>query len=114
MSTTTPKDVDRTSVGVGRETGALLKLLGEPMRWEIVRRLAVEDLCTCHLVEDMGATQPLVSHHLKVLRQAGVVKSERSGSFTYYILVGEVITELADRLGAVSTDPKRRRRRPCS
>ena len=101
-------------LAVGEDVGALLKLLGEPMRWEIVRRLAVEDLCTCHLVEELGAPQPLVSHHLRVLRKAGVVRTERSGSFTYYILVRDVLVGLAERLGAVATDPAQRRRRPCA
>ncbi|HMG43345.1 MAG TPA: metalloregulator ArsR/SmtB family transcription factor [Acidimicrobiales bacterium] len=101
-------------VEVDEATGALLKLLGEPLRWEIVRRLAVEDLCNCHLVEELGAPQPLVSHHLRALRQAGVVRAERFGSFTYYCLVGDVISGLAARLGALATAPAPRRRRPCS
>ena len=100
-------------VDVVADVPQLLKVLGEPMRWAIVSRLASEDLCTCHLVEDLGAAQPLVSHHLRVLREAGIVRSEPNGAFTYYVLersalagVAAVLRELA---GASSPG-----RRPCS
>lgn len=101
-------------VDVTVDAGPLLKLLGEPLRWEIVRRLAVEDLCTCHLVADLDAAQPLISHHLKVLRNAGVVGTERVGAFTYYVLDRDVVAALADVLGELATSPPRHRRRPCS
>jgi ArsR family transcriptional regulator len=101
------------AVDVASDAG-LLKVLGEPMRWEIVRRLAVEDLCTCHLSGDLDSAQPLISHHLKVLREAGVVRSERVGAFTYYVLEREVVVRLADVLGDLASAPPRLRRRPCS
>jgi len=106
--------IDSMEVDVSSDAGALLKLLGEPLRWEIVRRLAVEDLCTCHLADDLAVAQPLLSHHLRVLRQAGVVRSERVGAFTYYVLERAVVARVADALGALATDPDERRRRPCS
>lgn len=94
---------------------ALLKLVGEPARWRIVECLAAEELCVCHLVEDLGLAQPLVSHHLKVLRHAGVVASERYKQWTYYRLepaaVAAVATELARVAGAAA--PAGERRRPC-
>ena len=49
--------------------------LGEPMRWRIVELLADEELCVCHLVEALEVAQPLVSHHLRVLRDAGLVET---------------------------------------
>ncbi|HEY3142623.1 MAG TPA: metalloregulator ArsR/SmtB family transcription factor [Acidimicrobiales bacterium] len=102
------------AVDITTDAGALLKLLGEPLRWEIVLRLAVEDLCTCHLVGELDAAQPLISHHLRVLRQAGVVTSERVGAFTYYSLDRRVIAQLADRLGELASEPLGSRRRPCA
>jgi ArsR family transcriptional regulator len=102
------------SVDVSADAGSLLKVVGEPLRWEIVRRLAVEDLCTCHLVGELDAAQPLVSHHLRVLRQAGAVQAERVGSFTYYVLDRAVLGQLAGVLGDLATEPARPRRRPCS
>ena len=93
----------------------LLKVLGEPLRWEIVRRLAVEDLCTCHLVDELGAAQPLISHHLRVLRDAGVVRTEPCGSFTYYILERATLGAIADGLAHLAVEPSGSpRRRPCA
>ena len=93
----------------------LLKLLGEPLRWEIVRRLAVEDLCTCHLVEELGAAQSLISHHLKALRDAGLVRTEPCGSFTYYILERATFAALAGEIADLAGAPGRpARRRPCA
>lgn len=88
---------------------ALLKLLGEPLRWEIVRRLAAEDLCTCHLVEELGAAQSLVSHHLKVLREAGLVRTEPCGAFTYYLLERDRLAELGAELAALAAPSDHRR-----
>lgn len=101
-------------VDVEAGPAALLKVLAEPMRWEIVRRLAAEDLCTCHLVEDLGAAQPLVSHHLKVLREAGVVHPEPCGSYTYYILDPGALAGLAAVLAELAGGRDRACRRPCS
>lgn len=102
-------------VATRAETASTLKLLGEPLRWEIVRRLADEDLCTCHLTDELGVAQPLVSHHLRVLRDAGLVRSEPCGSFTYYILERAVLSELADAVADLAAVPKGGpRRRPCA
>jgi ArsR family transcriptional regulator, arsenate/arsenite/antimonite-responsive transcriptional repressor len=106
--------IDSMVVEAEVDAGSLLKLVGEPLRWEIVRRLAVEELCTCHLTSDLGVGQPLVSHHLGVLRQAGVVRTEKVGAFTYYSLDREVFARLAHVLGDLAEAPRDGRRRPCS
>ena len=62
----------------------LLSVLGEPLRWRIVELLTDQQLCVCHLVDELDAPQSLVSHHLKVLREAGLVESERFRYWTYY------------------------------
>ena len=58
-----------------RRADELLKALAEPLRWRIVELLAGEELCVCHLVEALDVPQPLVSHHLRVLRDAGLVET---------------------------------------
>ena len=63
-----------------------VKALAEPMRWRIVELLATEELCVCHLVEELDVPQPLVSHHLRVLREAGLVESSKFRYWTYYRL----------------------------
>jgi ArsR family transcriptional regulator len=103
------------AVTEGSTAVGLLKVLGEPLRWEIVRRLAAEDLCTCHLVDELGAAQPLVSHHLRVLRQAGLVRTEPCGPFTYYMLDRPALAGLVSALDDVATGPPAgARRRPCT
>ncbi|MGH3658999.1 MAG: ArsR/SmtB family transcription factor, partial [Micromonosporaceae bacterium] len=51
----------------------VLRVLADPMRAAILELLAVEELCVCHLQEELEAKQTLVSHHLKALRDAGLV-----------------------------------------
>ena len=106
------------SMTVDMDVGAapsMLKVLAEPVRWRIVERLAVEELCVCHLSEDLGVAQPLVSHHLKVLRDAELVTSERWRYWTYYRLNTERLAALASRLEALATDAPTAGapRRPC-
>ncbi len=91
-----------------------LKALAEPLRWQIVERLAGEELCVCHLVEDLGVAQPLVSHHLKVLRAAGLVESERYRQWVYYRLRPDALAALVQAVAALATGaPGTPHRRPC-
>ncbi|MFD7256888.1 ArsR/SmtB family transcription factor [Streptomyces sp. NPDC059874] len=69
----------------------LIRVLADPLRLRIVTLLSRETLCTTHLVEETGAKQTNLSNHLKVLREAGVVKTEPCGRFTYYKLRPEAI-----------------------
>ncbi|MEV7280835.1 metalloregulator ArsR/SmtB family transcription factor [Streptomyces sp. NPDC093111] len=73
----------------------LMRVLGDPLRLQIVTLLARETLCTTHLVEETGARQTNLSNHLRVLRDAGVVETEPCGRFTYYRLRPDVIARLA-------------------
>ncbi|WP_097867486.1 ArsR/SmtB family transcription factor [Streptomyces sp. rh34] len=73
----------------------LIRVLGDPLRLQIVTLLARETLCTTHLVEETGARQTNLSNHLRVLREAGVVETEPCGRFTYYKLRPDVIARLA-------------------
>ena len=90
----------------------MLRLLADPLRWRIVHLLAREQLCTCHLQEELGAKQTLVSHHLRALRDAGLVETEPCGRFTYYRLAQGALDAVAAQLGelvAAGEPPKR----PC-
>jgi ArsR family transcriptional regulator, arsenate/arsenite/antimonite-responsive transcriptional repressor len=80
----------------------VIRLLADPLRAQIVEILADGPACTCHLVEDTGAKQPTVSHHLRALRDAGVVVAEPRGRFTYYRLLPEAFEETAGRLGELA------------
>lgn len=79
----------------------LLAALADPVRLSIVRQLAGRDaICACDFTESCDVSQPTVSHHLKVLREAGVVTSDRRGSWVYYRLSPEV----SGRLAALARD----------
>ena len=74
------------------------KALADPTRVEIVNRLiGASSTCVCDLTATFDLSQPTVSHHLRILRDAGLVESERRGTWAYYRLVPEAI----DRLRAV-------------
>lgn len=68
----------------------------------IIEILATGPACTCHLVDDLDAKQPTVSHHLKVLREAGLVEAEPVGRFTYYKVVPGALSDAAGRLSALA------------
>ena len=90
-------------------------LLGDPLRARIVALLADEQLCTCHLIEETGARQPTVSHHLKILREAGLVETEPRGRYTYYRLRADAVAALAGELNdlAARAEGAQGRYRPC-
>jgi ArsR family transcriptional regulator len=92
-----------------------LRAMAEPLRWRIIELLAEEELCVCHLVELLEAPQSLVSHHLRALRQAGLVESEKFSYWTYYRLRPLALAALGRRLVALaeSAPPAGARRRPC-
>ena len=75
---------------------ARLKALGHPVRLGIAVRLAAEpETCACDFTSCCDVGQPTVSHHLRVLREAGVVTSERRGQWIYYRLAPDVAERLA-------------------
>jgi ArsR family transcriptional regulator, arsenate/arsenite/antimonite-responsive transcriptional repressor len=80
---------------------AVLRAIADPMRQRIVELLAGEQLCTCHLVEELQATQTNVSNHLRVLREAGLVVSEQAGRYTYHRLLPDRIAELSTGLDSL-------------
>jgi ArsR family transcriptional regulator len=78
------------------------KALADPTRVAIVNRLsAAETVCVCDLTSAFKLSQPTISHHLRVLREAGLVESERRGTWAYYRLVPESIDQLRAVLGSV-------------
>ena len=77
---------------------ALFGLLADPLRLQIIELLAAEQQCTCHLIEQTGAKQTTISHHLRILRDGGAVDTEQVGRFTWYRLRPQVLDMLADSL----------------
>lgn len=72
-----------------REIAAIFKVLGEPARLQLISYIASQpnyEACVCELIEPLGLSQPTISHHLKVLYQAGLLDKERRGNWIYYLV----------------------------
>src|ERR687888_1927411 len=83
------------------ELATRFKALADPTRVAIVNRLAAApEVCVCDLTASFDLSQPTISHHLKILREAGLVDSTRRGTWAYYRLVPEAIESLRAALGA--------------
>jgi ArsR family transcriptional regulator len=91
-------DVERAQA---RRMAKIAKALGDPVRIELidVLRKHAGKVCVCELVPLFDLSQPTISHHLKVLRDAGLVESERQGLWAYYYVLPGVIDEFAGWLG---------------
>jgi ArsR family transcriptional regulator len=80
-----------------------LKALADPARLRLVSLVAAHEggeACVCDLTEPVGLTQPTVSHHLKVLVDAGLLSRDKRGVWAYYALVPGALDALADVLRA--------------
>jgi DNA-binding transcriptional ArsR family regulator len=84
----------------------LLQALADPTRLAIVRELAESnEVCACDFTSCCDVAQPTVSHHLKVLREAGWVSSERRGSWIWYRLRTDALERFGAILGATTAPP---------
>lgn len=81
------------------------KALGDPIRLQLVDvlRKHAGKVCVCELTPLFDVSQPTVSHHLKVLRQAGLVDSERHGLWAYYYVLPEALADLGAWLGGAES-----------
>ena len=78
----------------------MFKALGDPVRLRLFANVASSDdgeACVCD-IQDVGVSQPTVSHHLKKLREAGLLTSERRGSWVYYRVAPGVLDAMATML----------------
>ena len=75
----------------------IAKAIGDPIRLQLidVLRKHAGKVCVCELVPLFDLSQPTVSHHLKVLREAGLVDSERRGLWAYYYVIPDALEELS-------------------
>ena len=84
-----------------RDLARTFKALADPTRVQLLSIVASHDggeACVCDLTEPVGLSQPTVSHHLKILVDAGLLSREQRGRWAYYSLVPGALTALADTL----------------
>ena len=94
---------------------AAFKALGDPVRLRLFSMIASDgagEACVCDLTGEFDVSQPTISHHLKVLRDAGLLTSERRASWVYYRVVPEALAALATLL-TVPSEPTRKRSARC-
>lgn len=76
----------------------MLKALAEPTRLRLVSMIAAHDggeACVCELTEPLGLTQPTISHHLKVLADAGILSRDKRGVWAYYALIPQALDAIS-------------------
>ena len=83
------------------DLAAAFKVLADPVRLRLLSLIAAApegEVCACDLVEALDRSQPTVSHHLKVLREAGLLSSEKRGTWVFYAVVPARLEVLRDAL----------------
>lgn len=89
------------SAGEAVELAAAFKALGDPVRLRLLSLISAHEggeACVCDISDAFDLTGPTISHHLKVLRQAGLVTSERRATWVYYRVQPQTVAMLADVL----------------
>jgi ArsR family transcriptional regulator, arsenate/arsenite/antimonite-responsive transcriptional repressor len=89
------------SVEAAAEMAVMLKALADPVRLRLFSSVASHaggEACVCDISDGFDVTQPTISHHLKVLRDAGLLVAERRASWVYYAVVPEALGKLSSLL----------------
>ena len=98
------------SMDAATELAGQLKALSDPVRLRLLSVVASHtggEACVCDLSAGIELTQPTISHHLKVLRTAGLLECERRGSWVYYRVIPEALQQLSQLLGVDAVDGSR-------
>ncbi len=90
-----------TELSPAEQAASVCRALGDATRWRVIELLASESRCACELQVAAGVPGNLLAHHLKVLREAGLISRTRRGRWTDYRLEQGALVALAQRLLAV-------------
>jgi ArsR family transcriptional regulator, arsenate/arsenite/antimonite-responsive transcriptional repressor len=89
--------------GQAADLAHILKALADPTRLRLVSMVAAHEggeACVCELTDPLGLTQPTISHHLKILVDAGIFTRDKRGKWAYYAIVPATLNALAAVLSA--------------
>lgn len=75
------------------ELAAFYKALSDENRLKIIQMLIGKELCVCEIFENLDLSQPTISHHLKILKYAGLIKDKKEGKWVFYTLNTEQLKE---------------------
>jgi len=83
-----------------QRTAPVLAALGDPVRLRLLSLVAAEgEVCSCNLEDPLGKSQPTISHHTRILAEAGLIVGERRGKWTWWRIVPERLEDLRRVLG---------------
>lgn len=97
-------------------TGSLMRVLGHPMRIRILLEIGTEEACVCHLEAQLGIRQAYLSQQLMVLREEGILRTNREGRFIYYRIADQKILDMitaAAQIKSVSLDAINTEKKTC-
>lgn len=77
-----------------KDIATMLNLIGDEIRLEIILYLFEKDSCVCDLTMHLGISQPLASHHLRILRDAKIISAKKSGKHIIYSLIDDSVRQL--------------------
>ncbi len=87
-----------------RDITKKFKAMSDSKRLQIIDMLSCGELCACVILESFHITQPTLSHHMKILSEAGLINDRREGKNIYYSLKKEVFDELYKTFAAIYKD----------
>lgn len=96
------------TAGQAADLARLLKALADPTRLRLVSMVAAHEdgeACVCDLTAPLGLTQPTISHHLKILVEAGIFTRDKRGVWAYYALVPSALSALSAVLQPTPSQP---------
>ena len=91
------------------ELAATLKALADPVRLRLLSFIAAQpdgEACVCHVIDPVGLSQPTVSHHLKLLHQAGLLERDKRGAWVYYRVIPDRLEAIRAALATRAPRPK--------
>jgi ArsR family transcriptional regulator len=97
------------SKGDAEELAATLKALADPVRLRLLSFIAAQpegEACVCHVIDPVGLSQPTVSHHLKLLHQAGLLERNKRGAWVYYRVIPDRLEAIRAALATRAPRPK--------
>ncbi|NQE93339.1 winged helix-turn-helix transcriptional regulator [Nocardia terpenica] len=97
----TPRTRPSLDAETATELATMFKALSDPVRLRLLSAIASrvgQEACVCDVSDGIDVSQPTISHHLKVLREAGLLTSERRASWVYYRVVPEALQRLSQLL----------------
>lgn len=84
----------------------ILKAISDPTRLNILRLLRLRAMCVCELMAALDMPQPLISHHLRILKDSGIIDDRKEGKFIFYELDNRNVLKIVDALDDLAKEER--------